>query len=162
MPRLNLIPTWTVLSSRDAIFREMDKTSFDPRQKVILEKNPDIIPSISETKGTVKVMESTANSLLIRANTPSDSILLVTDNYSKGWQAIAQKGSIQKDYEIIPANYTFMAIPLRTGEHYLRLEYRPDAFVIGKWISLVSLSIYIIIIAILLWKSKVITSFFRK
>lgn len=162
MPRLNLIPNWTVLSSRDAIFRKMDETSFDPRQKVILEKNPDIIPSISETKGTVKVMESTANSLLIRANTPSDSILLVTDNYSKGWQAIAQKGSIQRDYEIIPANYTFMAVPLRTGEHYLRLEYRPDAFVTGKWISLVSLSIYIITILILLWKSGSIISIFKK
>lgn len=146
MPRLNIIPNWIVLPARDAIFREMDKKSFDPRTQVILEKDPDIVPAISAIKGASKIIESSADPLLIKVNVPYPAMLLITDNYSLGWHALAQSGSIQKDYQIMPANYTLLAIPLQAGEHHLRLEYRPAAFLIGRWISSAALFIYIIVI----------------
>ena len=46
----------------------------------------------------------------------------------------------------MPANYTLMAIPLAAGEHRLMLEYKPQAFLIGKWMSLISLGIYGIVL----------------
>lgn len=162
MPRFNLIRNWIVLPAREAIFREMDKESFDPRKLVILETKPDIVPAISGTKGTSDIIESSADSLLIKVNTPDPALLLITDNFSEGWRAVAKPGSIQKDYKIMPANYTLMAIPLKAGEHYLRLEYQPTTFVIGRWISSAALFIYIIVILLSLGKSKFITSFFRK
>ena len=66
------------------------------------------------------------------------------DSYSSGWQARALSGSVQQNYKVMPANYTLMAIPLAAGEHRLILEYKPLAFLIGKWLSLFSLMIYII------------------
>jgi len=162
MPRLNLIKDWTVLPTRDAIFREMDKQSFDPRRQVILEKKPEIIPANSEIKGTSDIIESGANHLSIKVSTLSPSLLLITDNYSKGWRAVPLPDSIQKKYEIMPANYTLMAVPLKAGEHHLRLEYKPEASAIGKWISLASLSIYIILILLFLWNSKFLKLFFKK
>ncbi|HLE16886.1 MAG TPA: hypothetical protein VI728_01230, partial [Syntrophales bacterium] len=46
--------------------------------------------------------------------------------------------SFQSKYEIMPANYTMMAIPLAAGEHLLRVEYRPLPFVIGAWVSAIA------------------------
>lgn len=44
----------------------------------------------------------------------------------------------QKEHQIMPANYTLIAIPLAAGEHSLRVEYRPLAFVISTWVSAIS------------------------
>jgi len=64
--------------------------------------------------------------------------LLITDNYSRGWQVRSLKPGAQKEYEILPANYTLMAIPLAAGEHLLRVAYRPLPFVIGAWVSAIA------------------------
>jgi uncharacterized membrane protein YfhO len=71
---------------------------------------------------------------------------LITDSYSNGWRARALSGSVQQNYMVMPANYTLMAIPLAAGEHRLILEYKPPAFLIGKWVSFFSLGIYIIVL----------------
>ena len=36
-----------------------------------------------------------------------------------------------------------MAVPLAAGHHRLRLEYRPAAFTVGKWISLAACLLYV-------------------
>ncbi len=48
---------------------------------------------------------------------------------------MATLGSITS---VMPADYVLRAIPLQAGDHRIRLEYRPIAFVIGKWTSLVA------------------------
>lgn len=162
MPRLNLIQDWTVVSTRDAIFQEMDKTNFNPRKLVILEKDPGFSPATSGTNAAGGVIESPDDSSLIKVDSPVPAMLLITDNYSKGWRATPLPGSTQSNYQIMPANYTLMAIPLNAGRHYLRLEYKPAVYVIGKWISLASLAIYLSVIMLLFWKSRRGLRFFRK
>jgi len=72
--------------------------------------------------------------------------LLVTDNYSKGWRITPLDNAGQQSYEIMPANYTLMAIPLKKGEHKLRLEYSPFGYRIGKQITAFALLFYIFVL----------------
>ena len=77
-------------------------------------------------------------------------LLLVTDAYSRYWRAVPMPGSSQDEYHLMPADYTLMAVPLAAGHHQLRIEYAPPGWLIGRWISLAALLIYLIAVAIFL------------
>lgn len=146
MPRLLLMQDWQMFTRRDDIFQAMTKNSFDPLRTVILESTPLPQPERVPTAGTVTLEASSTDVLRIRATLGGAAILLITDSYSSGWRARALPGSVQQDYPVMPANYTLMAIPLAAGEHRLLLEYRPRAFMIGKWVSLASLGIFCVVL----------------
>ena len=147
LPRLQLTQDWVVLSDRDRILTTMESPTFNPRKTVILESPPVPAPIKTDLRGEAEVVESSTDHLTIEANLPASSILLITDNYSSGWQAVALPGSAQQEYSVLPANYTFRAIPLSAGRHRLRMEYLPRGFLVGKWISIVSLAAYVLALA---------------
>jgi uncharacterized membrane protein YfhO len=118
----------------------MDSPSFDPTQQVILETEPDPAPQPSSEKGTVTLIDSSANQLTVEADLPHPAILLITDAYSNGWRARPLDGSAQQTYDVLPANYVLRGIPLSQGHHYILIEYAPIGFRVGKWISAISLA----------------------
>jgi hypothetical protein len=75
----------------------------------------------------------------IEAQTPVPALLLITDSYAPEWRASALEGSEQAQYDVLPVDGAFRAIPLAPGRHHLRLDYRPGAFTAGKWISAAAL-----------------------
>ena len=96
-----------------------------------------------QSPGTVQLLRSDSNSLTISARLTRPSLLLVTDCYSRFWRAVAQRGSAQNSYKVIPADYTLMAVPLGAGDHLFRLEYAPPGYIIGRCVSLAGLILYI-------------------
>lgn len=144
MPRLQLIQEYTVISERDKIFQTMDSPSFDPRRQVILESKPNPAPQPFAEMGTVALADSSANQLTVEADLPHPAILLITDAYSNGWRARPLAGSAQRAYDVLPANYVLRAIPLSQGHHHILIEYAPIGFRLGRWITVVSLSGFVI------------------
>jgi len=135
MDRVHLVTRYRVLADRDAIFRVMRSGSFDPRQEVILEREPTPRPSESEHAGTAMVVASSTDWIEIEAEVAAPSVLLITDVYTPAWRAVALPGSSQVRYELMPANYVLRAVPLAVGRHRFRVEYVPTAFTVGKWVS---------------------------
>jgi len=154
MPRVQLVDDYKIAGTRDSIFREMGNKDFDPRKTVILEKKPDIKLATSINSGICEVIKESVNDFTIRANLSVPSILLITENYSPGWKVTPLKTGIQRTYEIMPANYTLMAIPLSAGEHVFKLEYMPRAFAVGKWVSSISLMVTMCLLGYLLLRYK--------
>jgi hypothetical protein len=154
MPRLNLIQECNFIQDRDAIFNEMGKTSFDPRKTVILETPPNLEFTKTDNVAYATIVDSSTDHITIKANLSAPSILLITDAYSTGWHIESMPGSIQNIYQILPANYCLMAIPLSAGEHIFRIEYLPIAFCVGKWISIASITVYFVFLAFYLYKRR--------
>lgn len=147
LPRLLLVQDWQTLAGRNDIFQQMARDTFDPRRTVLLEGLPLPKPEQGDGEkavGSIAIEEETTDHLRLRGRLDRAAILLITDSYSSGWRARALPGSGQQDYRVMPANYTLMAIPLTAGEHQLVLEYRPRAFLVGRWISLLGLALYIV------------------
>jgi hypothetical protein len=145
LPRALLIEDFSVIPDRDAAFAAMRDPEFDPHTKVILERAPTAKMEINpghEAPGRVSVAAISTDELLVEAELARPAILLLTDAYHSGWRAEPADESAQGSYEIIPANYVLQAIPLQAGKHRIRLEYLPAPFVVGKWISIVSLVAY--------------------
>ena len=142
LPRALLVARWKVLAAPEEVLRELRNPAFDPERLVLLEGDPGLVRPESEVRGSVSVHDVSTEVIEIRADVPEPAILVITDNYSASWRAVALPDSSAQAYEVVPANYTLRAIPLRAGRHHLRLEYRPVAFTVGTWVTLLSLALY--------------------
>jgi len=154
LPRLRLMGNWEVIAEKGAILKRMAEESFDFRQTVILEKSPGISHqgSLGPEKSSCSIIDQSADHMTVLAKISRDAILLVTDSYSKGWRIVPLHTGGQRHYEILPGNYTLMAVPLKRGEHKIRLEYAPWGYRMGKWISVFFLSFYMMALIFLLQK----------
>jgi hypothetical protein len=142
MPRLQLIQDYRVIHGRDAIFQAMTSPSFDPRQQVILESEPTPVPKPFPEKDVATIVDSSPGRLTVKADLRHPAILLITDAFSNGWCARSISG-LQQRYQVIPADYTLQAIPLWAGPHLIQLEYLPVAYQAGKWITVISFTVFL-------------------
>jgi hypothetical protein len=141
-PHLLLFEQYAVGNSREEILAGLRDPKFDPRKTVLLESPPDPQPSPgpqADAPGSAWVSRSSTDWLEIKADLGRPAILLVTDAYSKYWEAEAIDPGPQPDYTVMPADYTLRAIPLAAGHHHILLKYSPIGYNIGKWVTIVSL-----------------------
>ena len=150
LPHLELVDGWVQINGPERILTALSAAPFDPTKTVILESVPTPSPAKGAVTGTARLLASDVDSLTIDADVPRPMLLLVTDAYSRYWQAVAMPGGgSQQHYQVLPADYTLMAVPLDVGRHLLRLEYAPPGWVIGRWISLGAFLIYLLAATIL-------------
>jgi len=146
LDRLTLFNQWeTIGEPADSLDRLFDP-SFDFHQKVLLEKQPQPFPDPGKIKGETRYKDLSTNEMEIWVDIPKAAILLVSDNFSPGWKVLPFPDSSQKNYQVVPGDYFLRAIPLSAGKHHFILTYLPTAFVIGKWVSLLSWGVYIVIL----------------
>jgi hypothetical protein len=143
MPQALIVYDYMLEPERDHAFRTMKDKSFDPRRRVLLEEEPVPVPSRTGSGGEVRVARQTTDEIELEVDLTKPGILLVTDVYSKGWTARAVIPGPQSEYRILPANYCLRAVPLVAGHHHILMEYRPAAAIAGRWLSGVSLLIFV-------------------
>jgi hypothetical protein len=148
LPHVFLAQDCRVLPDRDRIFAAMKEETFDPAKTVILESPPVPAPAAGAIPGSARLLSKTTDSLTIEADTPQPALLMITDSYSRFFVARPLPGSTQQHYDVLPADYTLMAIPLAAGKHRLRLEYAPSGFLIGRWISLAGWAVYLTLLGV--------------
>ena len=143
--RLELIGSYQVHGRRAAALRAMGEPSFDPRNEVILERQPEPAPVGGESAGRATIVREGTDFIEIDADLTSPSILLVTDAWAPGWRAVALNGSGRNGYELLPANYALRAVALDRGKHRLRVEYAPPAFRIGATMSVLACIAWLVV-----------------
>ncbi len=72
--------------------------------------------------------------LSLELDAKGDGALILSQTYFPGWQAWLD----DKETRIYPADHVFQGVLLPQGRHELNLVYRPRAFRIGLWTSIVS------------------------
>jgi hypothetical protein len=148
LPHLLLVNDWKRVTDRDSIFNALIQPSFEPDKTVILETDPDPRPVAARQPGTVELLSNDTNSLTISASVEAPTLLMITDAYSRYFRAVPLQESSQRHYDVLPADYTLMVVPLAAGKHFLRLEYAPSGYVIGRWISLAALLAYVVAVGL--------------
>ncbi len=155
LPHAVLMDTFYVAHGRDTIFQLLNSPGFNFARTAVIEKDPVPMPHMQDGPiGDVKITSPDPNSLLIDVNATRAALLVVTDTYSAGWTAIALPGSVQQEYEVIPADYALRAIPLGAGRHRILMSYAPPGFAAGRAISIISLLIYLSLTGAYLIKRK--------
>jgi hypothetical protein len=140
-PRYYLTDQWKVLKFEE-IRKKWQDREFGQNQEVLLESAPGFETKSGEVKNQVTLKDISSDQIEIQAVLSKPEILVITDNYSKGWKAAGYPDSAESSYQVMPANGFQRAIPLQAGKHHILMEYRPDAFVIGAWISGISWALF--------------------
>jgi len=155
LPHLLLLSEWAKETDRNGILQSLNSSLFDPESTAIVETDP--VPSPvqgNDSPGTAQIVRSDTDSMTISAHLSRPGLLLITDCYSRYWRAVSERGSVQQRYTVMPADYTLMAVALAAGEHSFRLEYAPPGYVIGRWISLAGLVLYLAAVGFSLVRSR--------
>ncbi len=140
-PRFFLASKYRVLAEPGAVLDALRKPDFDLSKVILLEQEPVPTPENDKARYEIKISDSSTDHTTLEIQTDRAALLVVTDSYSKDWRAVSLPGSVQINYQILPANHAMRAIPLAAGRHLLRLEFIPWGFHTGISLSLISLAV---------------------
>ncbi len=85
--------------------------------------------------GEVSIVSRSAEKMTLDVNTPADGLLIVSENFYPGWRAIVDGTPT----EILRADISLRAIPVRAGQHHIEMWYDPLSFKLGAMISAITL-----------------------
>lgn len=141
LKRINFYYSYQIETDKEKIYRQLSNRNFDIFKTVILEEEPQYKPNI-EGEYSLNILKFDENSIEFECTTTEPTIILYTDNYSRGWNAYEIDNPKQK-YKVACADYIYKAISINKGNHKIRIEYKPLSFIIGVWISVVAWIIFI-------------------
>ena len=142
LPRFLLVGRYQKVKDETEGIQVLKGPGFRPVSQVVLEEEPDPLPVENGGRGQVSVKIRDSDEMEFEAQLDKPQVLLMTDSYAPGWRAVPFPDSMQKAYQVIPADVFARAIPLASGGHHFTLVYDPPGFTAGRWISLLALLFY--------------------
>ena len=145
-PRVFWAHRWEILKE-DEILQQVTAPGFQSEGKALLESDPGIPMTDGKVGGEARLQDVSSDEIWIDARLSKPALLVMTDNYSRGWKAIPRGPCPQSAYEVMPVYGFLRALPLAAGDHHILLQYRPTAFVVGKWVSIISWTFFLCFLA---------------
>lgn len=135
LPRVALFGDYKVVSDKNAIINTLYNQNFNFKKTVLLETDiPSRYKIKPDNKATAKIISYKPNEVVISTKSSQDQLLFLSDNYFPGWKATVDGVSTP----LYRADYTFRAVPVKSGTHTVRMTYFPDSFKYGIYITVVS------------------------
>ena len=104
LPRAFLASSFLVRSDDQSILDALYSERFDPKDTVVLEQEPVLLPLSGE--GSVDIVKYTANEVVLQSKSAVPKLLFLSDVYDKGWHATVDG----HDARIDRADYDFRAV----------------------------------------------------
>jgi hypothetical protein len=135
LPRAFMVFRYEVLGGEEETFARLASEHFDPREAVILEKDPDFSTG-PQGEGRVEIVDYTPHRIVARTSTASSGLLVFGEvYYPAGWTAMVD----DRPTEILKANGLLRAVCLPAGEHRVELDFHPRTFRLGLWTTIIFL-----------------------
>lgn len=125
--------------------------NFNPASELVLsgDKGEEVR---NDGRADILVKDNGRGSVFVEANFTQDGYLLLAQTYLPGWVATIDGQNV----DVLRANFAYSAIPVGSGKHVVKLTYYPFSFSIGKWVSLLSLTLVLLYFFIyLIYESRV-------
>ncbi|TVM03907.1 MAG: hypothetical protein CV087_02495 [Candidatus Brocadia sp. WS118] len=131
------------LQGRDAIFKELSSSEFNPKKYVILEE-PSRLAMNTNTENLQQepdptILDYSPNSVTIKATLLADGYLVIGDTFYPGWHVYVDG----KKSRVLKTDYILRSVFLEKGDHMVKFMYEPKSFTIGMIITLTSIVILI-------------------
>jgi hypothetical protein len=128
-PRASVLSNWRTVGSPAEALREMTAPGFDPRARVVLERDPGLgPPAPAGAAGASAAFTSHGSQAsTVAVSTPVASVVLIRTPYERYWHASVDGHPVP----IIPADYVDQAVPVPAGEHTISLRYDNPTIGVG-------------------------------
>jgi hypothetical protein len=135
LPRAFMVYRYEIQGEEEEAFRRLASEDFDPRETVILEKDPTLVPGPGGVQ-RVEVSDYAPQRIGVHTSTTSAGLLVFSEvYYPAGWKAAVD----DRPVEILKADGLLRAVCLPAGEHQVEMIFRPWTFRLGLWTSLLFL-----------------------
>ncbi|MBM4064058.1 MAG: hypothetical protein FJ266_00175 [Planctomycetes bacterium] len=143
IPRTFVAHEAKTIHGRDAIFKELASSEFNPLKCIILEEPSGLTRNIGsenyQQEPSPTIIEYSPNRVTIKATLLDDGYLVLGDTFYPGWNAYVDG----KQSKVLKTNYVMRSVFLGKGDHIIKFVYEPKSFTIGMVISLTSMVILI-------------------
>lgn len=145
-PRAFLVSELRVVENEKKSAEEIVKNLNDLKNIAIVESQENLTLPLSNNKSNhlSSVEFSTYNSgkVILNVESSQSSFLVLTDTYFSGWKAFIDN----KETKIYKTDLSFRGIFMPEGKHEVVFVYQPLSFEIGKYISLGTLCLLMVIL----------------
>lgn len=105
----------------------------NPRDSVLLPR--DVWDNVSRaTFASATIKQYSPNEVVVHAVADGHGYLVLTDLFHPGWSAVVD----DQPTNILPANVSFRAVPLTSGEHRVTFRFSPPGWRLGAIVSAVT------------------------
>ncbi|MFP6582961.1 MAG: YfhO family protein [Candidatus Hydrogenedentota bacterium] len=155
--RFHIMNEYLICEDKDAVFEALGDKNFPADKLALVEQELDPKPATlkpgERVTASINILDQSTDHVTIEVEVDKATLLVMTDSYSKNWHATALDDSVQSSYDLIPVDYTLRGIPITAGKHHIRIEYTPESYTIGRWISLLStIAFFIAVMMVLIRK----------
>ncbi len=125
----------------DTTLARLDAFDFDPAQVALVSPGSSLPLETppGDEKGNIEIIHQTPNSLVLAVTTPTDGLLVLSEIYYPGWQAIVDGQTVP----ILRVDYILRGVPVQAGQHRVEFLYRPATSVWGAVISGIALGLLV-------------------
>ena len=136
VPFAYLVESVGAIANDDDQIRRLALPQFDPlRMAVVSAPIEGYSLSLSVTvspAGACRYDRPRPERIRVTVEPRADALLVIRESYHRGWRARVDG----RPREIVRANFLFMAVPVRAGEHAVDLEFAPASVRVGFALSL--------------------------
>ena len=144
MPKAWFVSSITTISKPEEILKNLQDPNFNPQQSALVETAPPFTEKVTEmsTKpdsgNKISVNNYEPNRIEINADTSKNGLLVLGEKYYKGWRATIDG----KPAKIHRVDYILRGVYLTPGKHLVEFYFDPLPFRIGKYLTLVSFTLF--------------------
>ncbi|MGB2696986.1 MAG: 6-pyruvoyl-tetrahydropterin synthase-related protein [Candidatus Zixiibacteriota bacterium] len=152
LPRARIAFEYEVIQDKEKILERLNDQEFDHKNKIILEKPPQLNLSSADTievSGSAEIVDDNINNITIKVKLSHPGFLVLSENFYPAWKAFVDG----EETEIHRANYTFRAILLSEGEHQVRFVFDSPIYGLAKNVSGISI-LFVFFVLILSFVKK--------
>lgn len=128
------------LENKKSLVSIISSKNFDPRTEALITESLNI-PEVTG-QGNIEILNYSPNEIEFKTQTKNNEFLILADTFNKGWK-LTRNGNPEKIYE---TNLALRGLTVPSGENYFVMEYFPDSFKYGLWLSTGSLLLLITIL----------------
>jgi len=139
LPRAFVVYRAEVVNGAAVSLERVLAPDFDFRTAVVLEETPADWAEPTElpaTPAAVRIVAYQPNRVALTVETAAPGLLVLTDNYAPGWQALVDGQPVP----VLVADHAFRAVAVGAGDHQVLFVYRPLSFRIGAAVSLAAMA----------------------
>lgn len=137
------------------ILNNIKDENFNPKQVAFLEKDPGLKIEPAYSSAKVSITDYGIHNITLEAEASGNNLLYLSEvYYPAGWKAYIDG----QQTEIYKTNYLFRSIAVPGGKHKIEFKFEPEAYSIGKKITIAGNALLIIIfvtaVSGIYWKRK--------
>jgi len=154
LPKAWLVPSAVVVPEKNERLALLLNPSFSPDKMAVVETPPPIqlAPpgTAASLHGSVKTTAYKNEKISVDAQVNDNALLVLSEKYYKGWKAFVDG----KQTEIYPVNHVLRGVYLLPGSHTVEFYFDPLPFKVGKWLTLSSMILFLLLLAREVWLGR--------